>query len=564
MEILKIPLSLVNPSPMNPRKTFSDEELQELADNIEKQGLLQPITVRPKKHPLAGEYNYPTKYEIICGERRYRAYCKLSEKWAEMDVVAPKGESYNRFAEIAAIVREMNDDEAFDAMITENLQRKDVDPIEEAFAFGQLIEKGKTAEEIALRFGKSVRFVQDRVKLNNLIPELMLAVKEDRFSLAGAMIISKLDQEAQQRYFKTNGNYLTRQSAQSYVNNLFLYLGRSLWFTNGDKDYTGGCDRSCAECPYNTTNHGCLFYEMKPDDEGKCTCREKYCDKQLAYMLDYIGQSAGMLVKKGEPLSFGRVVIGLMPAESYESEENKILKKRLADAIAERGYEVVDPQKFFSSKCYYDFNDERTTEKLNNGEAYRVLSLTTYSTFQLESQVWYFKKESTESINEEGTPAAVSTLLYQLNNHDRTQATHLDLESFKVLGKEAKLVDDKLDEAELKLLKLIFISTCYNLKDKYQSAVMGTREDLYNLIEGENAPSLAQLIRGYLQNEIAHADTPLTHLAMPLAPQLAAIWCSEKYAKAIEKIRAKSDKARKAIVDKLAALGYNEQGKKIE
>ena len=104
------------------------------------------------------------------------------------------GKTYNRFSEISAIVREMNDDEAFDAMITENLQRKDVDPIEEAFAFGQLIQKGKSAEEVAARFGKSIRFVQDRIKLNSLIPELMKEVKEDNMPISAAMVISKVDE----------------------------------------------------------------------------------------------------------------------------------------------------------------------------------------------------------------------------------------------------------------------------------------------------------------------------------------------------------------------------------
>ena len=161
MEIRKIPLSLVSPSPMNPRKTFDEDELQELADNIEKQGLLQPITVRPiadKKQfaVVDGNADFHPEYEIICGERRFRAFSKLWEKWNKKDVIDADGEPVNHFSEISAIVREMNDEEAFDAMITENLQRKDVDPIEEAFAFGQLIQKGKTAEEVAVRFGKSI------------------------------------------------------------------------------------------------------------------------------------------------------------------------------------------------------------------------------------------------------------------------------------------------------------------------------------------------------------------------------------------------------------------------
>ena len=98
------------------------------------------------------------------------------------------------------MIRDMSDEDAFEAMITENLQRQDVDPMEEAFAFGQLIKNGKTTEEVALKFGKSIRFVQDRCKLNSLIPELMVAVKEDKMSIAAAMIICKLDEEEQKKY----------------------------------------------------------------------------------------------------------------------------------------------------------------------------------------------------------------------------------------------------------------------------------------------------------------------------------------------------------------------------
>ena len=163
MEVQNIPIGEVHPSPMNPRKTFDEDALQELADNIRQQGLIQPITVRPRiiegTEPGSGDaVAIPDGYEIVCGERRYRALSALNK------------ENPEQWATIAAIVREMTDDEAFDAMITENLQRKDVDPIEEAYAFGQLLEKATPPKRLRFASGKSVRFVQDRVKLNNLIP----------------------------------------------------------------------------------------------------------------------------------------------------------------------------------------------------------------------------------------------------------------------------------------------------------------------------------------------------------------------------------------------------------
>ena len=76
MEVKQLPLSSVFPSPMNPRKTFDEAAIQELADNIERQGLLQPITVRPVRHPSNEYGDRPDKYEIVCGERRYRALCE--------------------------------------------------------------------------------------------------------------------------------------------------------------------------------------------------------------------------------------------------------------------------------------------------------------------------------------------------------------------------------------------------------------------------------------------------------------------------------------------------------
>lgn len=100
----------------------------------------------------------------------------------------------------------MTDDEAFEAMITENLQRKDVDPIEEAFAFAQLAEKGRTLEDIALKIGKSTRFVFDRIKLNSLIPELKERVRNGDIPLSGAMILSKLDEDTQKSFMRRRKN----------------------------------------------------------------------------------------------------------------------------------------------------------------------------------------------------------------------------------------------------------------------------------------------------------------------------------------------------------------------
>ena len=108
MEVQNLKVCDITPSAMNPRKTFDKDSLAELAENIKNQGLLQPITVRPVPEEASVKINKDGstsefKYEIVCGERRFRA-CKLN------------GMEY-----ILGIVREMSDEEAFFAMVTENL-----------------------------------------------------------------------------------------------------------------------------------------------------------------------------------------------------------------------------------------------------------------------------------------------------------------------------------------------------------------------------------------------------------------------------------------------------------
>ena len=131
-KIQEVSLNKIRPSAMNPRKTFDQEALQELADNIKRQGLLQPITIRPVDELLNTDGTL-CHYEVVCGERRYRAV------------------KMNGSKTISCIVREMTDEDAFDAMITENLQRKDVDPMEESFAFAQLVRPDHRGNRPALR-----------------------------------------------------------------------------------------------------------------------------------------------------------------------------------------------------------------------------------------------------------------------------------------------------------------------------------------------------------------------------------------------------------------------------
>lgn len=256
MEVQNIRIDLISPSPLNPRKTFDEVALQELASNIEKQGLLQPITVRVAKSEdvtnleTGDVTTIPCSYEIVCGERRFRAVSLLKEKEDKENVAKIKAhrKKSEQFQAISCIVREMTDDEAFEAMITENLQRKDVDPIEEAFAFAQLAEKGRTLEDIALKIGKSTRFVFDRIKLNSLIPELKERVRNGDIPLSGAMILSKLDEDTQKEFHEEEEEQCTTAMIREFVSNSFMELGNAPWIKDDsdnweNTDTDGAIDR---------------------------------------------------------------------------------------------------------------------------------------------------------------------------------------------------------------------------------------------------------------------------------------------------------------------------------
>ena len=185
-------IELINPllifeSAMNPRRLFTKESVQELADSISKQGLLQPITVRPApRHAiiLPKELSGKPTYEIVCGARRYKA-----------SILAG-------LETIPCIVREMTDEEAFDAMITENLQRKDIEPMDEARAFNELHKRGTSFEELAARFGKSVSFIRLRIKLNDLVPDLAELLEKKELQISHAQELCKLEPERQNTLYK--------------------------------------------------------------------------------------------------------------------------------------------------------------------------------------------------------------------------------------------------------------------------------------------------------------------------------------------------------------------------
>lgn len=561
MDYQILPVELVKPSPMNPRKTIDEAAIAELAENIEAQGLIQPITVRPVAFDDRVEngevITTPKAFEIVCGERRYRAFCILNGSH-------PDGS----FSKIPAIVRVMTDSEAFDAMITENLQRQDVDPIEEAFAFAQLIKTGKTAEEIAVRFGKSIRFVQDRVKLNSLIPELMVALKDDKMSIAAAMIISKLNEKDQQQFYKTYSQHYqgyTKSNAENFIASLFMTINKAAW--NGDEDFEGGCNCKCSECKFNTNNHGCLFYEMNGEGSGRCTNRAKFSDKTLAYIRQLLISREDELVKKDNPLVKGKTVIANHEPGSYVSADTKELYKNVCNLIDEIGLEVVDPFKCFNGYCGYD--DDRLQQKIDNGEVYHYLTIFDYSGVNIQERYGYVnKKDLSVNCDENGLPMKVKNIIGTIEQEEKMLDSAIAVAGAKAINEyKTKINGEPILDFEIEMLLALLLKSNWELRNKLNITGINDDEKIIEYVQDTKDPkmsrmSTALIIRSYICSRLS--ETQSLHLLRGYLEQFGNYWLPDEYNKAIEGVKKKHEKAKARATTELAKLGYDIHGKKIK
>ncbi len=171
--VRRVPLDRVRPSALQPRKNFSDDALRELSDSIREQGIVQPLIVRERDG----------FFELIAGERRWRASQLL------------------KLAEVPVIVREADDRAVLELALIENLQRENLNAIEEALGYAQLAEQfNLTQEEIATKVGKSRTAVANATRLLKLPLSVQGFVREGRLSVGHAKVILGLSGETEQSH----------------------------------------------------------------------------------------------------------------------------------------------------------------------------------------------------------------------------------------------------------------------------------------------------------------------------------------------------------------------------
>ena len=167
--IMTLPLRDIEPDKNQPRKAFDEDAIAQLSASIAEHGILQPIAVRPA--PTGG-------YRIIAGERRWRAARQAG------------------LTEVPVVIREVTDEQAMELALIENLQREDLDPIEEAAGYQQLMERcNLTQEEAAKRLSRSRSAVANSLRLLNLPKWVMEQVKQGTLSTGHAKVILSLSGE---------------------------------------------------------------------------------------------------------------------------------------------------------------------------------------------------------------------------------------------------------------------------------------------------------------------------------------------------------------------------------
>ena len=169
-EIVELDINDLRPNPYQPRQVFNEEALQELASSIKEHGVFQPIIV---KKSIKG-------YDIIAGERRYRA-SKLAGKKT-----------------IPAIIRQFTDEQMMEIALLENLQREDLNAMEEAKAYQSLIDHLHiTQEEVSKRVGKSRSHITNMLGLLRLPKEVQTMINDKKLTMGHARVLSKLENEQQ-------------------------------------------------------------------------------------------------------------------------------------------------------------------------------------------------------------------------------------------------------------------------------------------------------------------------------------------------------------------------------
>jgi ParB family transcriptional regulator, chromosome partitioning protein len=251
-EYKNIPISELDASPLNYRKSFQKKELDELASDIAQHGIISSLVVRRTDSE---------RYEVVTGERRFHAAKIAGLKEVPVNIVS------------------LNDQEVIEIQLSENLQRSDTHPMEEAFAIERLQKTYSNLDEIALRMGKSKAFVCKRLKLLSLIESMRSIFMANKFTVQQAIDVASLSAESQNDFYEEycsdwEGNVDFEMPDTTRALNQFRYDLTEAPFDIKDKKLVPEMG-ACTSCSFNSATLKTLF----PEQANEAVCSNKECYK---------------------------------------------------------------------------------------------------------------------------------------------------------------------------------------------------------------------------------------------------------------------------------------------
>jgi ParB family transcriptional regulator, chromosome partitioning protein len=338
-----LPIDWLVESPSNPRQSFSEDAMKELAESIRANGVLQPLLVRPVSE---------RRFEIVFGARRYRG-----SLLAEKDTVP-------------VCIREMTDAQVLEAQLVENLQRQDVHPLDEAQGFAALLrldEPKYSIELIAAKCGKSAGYVASRLRLTELAPAAVEAFTKDEIGLGHALLLAKLQQQQQQEALaacwqesysgasKPKRILLPVRHLKEWIEHNILLELASAPFSREDATLVAEAG-SCLDCS-KRTGHNTLLFEGIAAQHDSCSDPACYQEKVDAHIKQTVATKPKLVqisTSYGKPAEGSPVVPRNQYVEIHEEKpKNKFQReapeyktcKYMSEAIVSEGVEKGELRK---------------------------------------------------------------------------------------------------------------------------------------------------------------------------------------------------------------------------
>lgn len=321
-----IPIDCIEASKTNPRKIFAEDKLEDLAASIKKHGVAQPILVRPIRTDAAGV----TWFEIVAGERRFRA-SKLAGK-----------------ATVPAIVRKLEDIEALEIQVIENLQRQDLHPLEEAEGYEVLMKEAKyNGEAMAEKVGKSKAYIYASLKLCALSEKARKMFYDGLLTKSTALLVAripvqKLQEEAAGDITTGYRGVMSTRDAFHHIENNYMLNLKKANFKPSDAELIPAAG-PCTSCPKRAGNQPEIFSDVNAD-----VCTDPGCFKskteaqviKIKQLATAKGQTviSGAEAKKIMPNSYSSSTLGggyvSLDSKNYSDPENRTYRQLIGKSQA--------------------------------------------------------------------------------------------------------------------------------------------------------------------------------------------------------------------------------------